>query len=53
VDFSIGKCFRALKRELKREISEYYVTIFSRKAGAPICVSLCILTIVSYAFSHF
>ena len=53
VNFSIGKCFKALKRELKKEISDYYVTIFSRKAGAPICITLCILTIVSYAVSHF
>ena len=53
MNFIIGKYFKALKRELKREMSDYYVTIFSRKAGPPICITLCILTIVSYVVSHF
>ena len=52
MNFSIGKCVKALKGELKKEISDYYAAIFSRKAGAPICITLCILTIVSYAVSH-
>jgi len=52
VNFSIGKCFKALKREFKEEISDYYVTIFSRKAGAPICITICIFTIASFAVSH-
>ena len=52
VNFSIGRCFKALKGELKEEISDYYVTIFSRKAGAPICITICIFTIASFAVSH-
>ena len=52
MNFSIAKYFEALKGDLKEEISEYYVTIFSRKAGPPICITLCILTIVPFAMSH-
>ena len=52
MDFRVRRCFRGLKSALKTEISEYYATIFSRKAGAPICIALCVLTIVSYAIAH-
>ena len=44
----IRRCFRVLQEE----VSDYYVAIFSRKAGVPICLVLCVLTIVSYALLH-
>ena len=52
LNFNVSRCFEALKREVKREISDYYVTIFSRKAGPPICITLCILMIISFIVSH-
>ena len=53
MDFTVGKCFKSLKREFKQEISDYYVTIFSRRAGAPMCIALCVFTIVSFVLLHF
>jgi hypothetical protein len=53
VNFSVAKCLNEVKKDVKQEISEYYSTIFSRRAGAPICITLCIFTIVSFAISHF
>ena len=50
--FNARKWFSALKRELKREIFEYYVTIFSRKSGPPICIALCVLMIASFIVTH-
>lgn len=50
--FSIGMCVKAIEKEFKKEISDYYTTIFSRKAGPPICIALCILTIISFALTH-
>jgi len=49
---SVGKCFEAIKREVKKEISGYYATIFSRKAGPPICITLCVVLIASFAVQH-
>lgn len=39
-------------RAVKEEVSDYFVTVFSRKAGVPICAALCVLTIVSYGLLH-
>jgi hypothetical protein len=44
----IRKYYRALMGEVKEEFIGYYATIFSRKAGVPICAALCILIIISY-----
>ncbi len=63
MQFSIEKSSREVLREasswsirgfraVKEVVSDYYAPIFSRKAGVPICATLCVLTIVSYALLH-
>ncbi len=46
--FNAKDWFSVLKREIKREILEYYDTVFSRKSGPPLCIALCVLTIISF-----
>lgn len=55
IDFGEGKVTFVIKvvRLLKEELSEYYATIFSRKAGPPLCIALCLAAIVSYVIMHF
>ena len=53
VVFGVGGVFRAFVRVLWGAVWPFYVAVFSRRAGAPMLVALCVLMIVSYAITHF
>jgi len=50
--FYVRGWFATVRLELAQELSDFYATLFSRKAAVPVCVGLCVATIVSFALAN-